>query len=42
MKQRKLGLFMVVTNYKNEDGDYKKELLLFSDSQILNEDISKF
>ena len=42
MKDKNLGLFMVVTNYKSEDGGYKKEVMLFSDNQILDEDISKF
>ena len=32
---------MIVTNYY-EDGQYKKEVLLFSDSEILDEDLSKF
>ena len=33
---------MIVTNYKTEDGLYNKEVLLYSDEQILSEEISKY
>lgn len=41
MKDRNLGLFMLVTNHAATDGQYGKELMLFSDESILAEEESK-
>jgi hypothetical protein len=41
MLQKDLGIFIIVTNHFT-DGQFKKELLLFADDDILNLEISKF
>jgi hypothetical protein len=41
MLERDLGIFIIVTNHLT-GGEFKKELLLFADDDILSLEISKF